>query len=83
MSATDSILFLARAYAAHVGIDLSAVSWRVFGDSKKLPAIDAGGDLHTRRYEKALQWFADHWPETAVWPEEIERPKGTVKAVSA
>lgn len=83
MNATDSLLTLARAYGMHLALDLSQVSWRVLGDSKKLDAIANGADLTTRRCEKALQWFADHWPEDAVWPEAVERPAGKVKAVSA
>lgn len=83
MTATDSLLTIARAYGQHLGLDLSQVSWRVLGDTKKLGAIADGADLTTRRLEKAIQWFADHWPPEAVWPEDVERPKGTVKAVSA
>lgn len=83
MSATDSILKLARIYGRSLKLDLSQVSWRVFTDTKKLSAIEAGADLQTRRYEKAVQWFADHWPADAVWPEGVERPAGKISVVSA
>jgi hypothetical protein len=83
MSATDSILNLARTYGAALQLEPSQVSWRVFADTKKLSAIENGGDLQTKRFEKAVQWFADNWPETAVWPEGVERPLGRVTAESA
>ena len=83
MKATDSLLLLARTYGAHLKLELQTVSWRVLGDTKKLAAIEGGADLNTRRFERAVQWFADNWPEDAVWPEAVDRPSGRVKAVSA
>ena len=83
MKATDSLLLLARTYGEHLQLELSQVSWRALGDSKKLDAIEGGADLSTRRFERAVQWFADNWPEEAVWPPTLDRPRGLVKAVSA
>ena len=75
MSSIDSLLAVAHAYADAEKIDLSAVSWRALGDTKKLPMIEQDGrDIQVRRLEKAMQWFSDHWPENAVWPREIHRP---------
>ena len=44
------------------------------GDSKKLGAIEAGSDIQVRRHEKALRWFADNWPEGAIWPVHVTIP---------
>ena len=50
------------------------------GDTKKLGAIlEDGADLHTRRFEKAVQWFSDNWPAEAAWPEQIMRPRQTAE----
>jgi hypothetical protein len=73
MSQIEQILTLARAYASAEGVELSTVSWRVFGDTKKLRALDEGGDLHTRRASAALAWFGENWPDGADWPQGIER----------
>lgn len=75
MSGIDQLLVVARAYANATGLELSTVSWRVFGDTKKLPAIEAGADIQVRRYEKAIQWFSENWPEDARWPDEVARPE--------
>ena len=83
MSAIDDLIAVARAYGESEAIDLSTVSWRALGDTKKLNAIVAGRDIQVRRFEKTMQWFSDHWPAAAVWPEHVERPFSVSQSVSA
>lgn len=47
----------------------------VFNDGGRIGELRAGGDLGTRRYEKYMQWFSDHWPTEADWPKGVRRPK--------
>lgn len=75
MVQTEHILTLAFAYADALGIPLVTVSSRVFGDSKKLAAIEMGKDITVRRFGAAVQWFADHWPDNAEWPADVPRPE--------
>lgn len=70
----NHLLALADAYQLAEEVPDTTLSWRVFNDSKKLAALRGGSDLHTKRCEAAIQWFSDHWPDKAVWPEEIDRP---------
>lgn len=79
MGMIDSLLSTARAYAAAEGLDLSQVSWRVLGDTKKLPAIESGADIQVRRFEKAMNWFSENWPEGATWPAEVARPRNRLE----
>jgi len=74
MSGLDHIVTLATAYGSHEGVENSTVSWRVFGDSKKLDAIIGGADLQVTRYERALSWFSANWPEGLDWPLAVPRP---------
>lgn len=83
MSSIDHLLSVAKAYAAAEEIDLSTVSWRALGDTKKLTALEDGKDIQIRRFEKTMQWFSDHWPENAVWPHEIERPTASAEQGAA
>lgn len=77
MSAIDRFLLLARAYREATGLKTTALSWRLFGDSKKLGAIENGADIQVTRYERALQWFSDNWP-LETWPLEAgPRPPKT------
>lgn len=78
MDIIDSLLKVARAYADAAGVDLSTVSWRVFDDSKKLAALETGADIQARRFEKAMRWFSDHWPDNATWPSGVMRPERVV-----
>ncbi len=70
----EQLLEVARAYGAAENKDLSTVSWRALGDTKKLAAIIDGADIQSRRFLKTMQWFSDHWPDNAIWPEDIARP---------
>jgi hypothetical protein len=82
MNAIEQLLAVASAYEQATGLEPTTVSWRVFGDSKKLAAIRAGADIQVRRHEKAMHWFAENWPEGAEWPEGILRPDLTGPALS-
>lgn len=42
----------------------STVSYRVFGDTKKLAAMRAGADITTRRFNAAMRWFDQNWPSS-------------------
>lgn len=74
MKATDQLIAVARVYAAGAEVEQSVVSWRVFGDSKKLGAIINGADIQTRRFEAAMDWFRANWPEGTAWPKGVSRP---------
>lgn len=74
MTGIEQLMAVARRYAASEGLDLSTVSWRALGDTKKLPAIERGADIQVRRLERTMQWFSDHWPQ-ADWPSGVPRPE--------
>ena len=40
----------------------TTVSYRVFGDSKKLSALRCGADITVRRFNAAMRWFDYNWP---------------------
>lgn len=78
----DNLLHLSDLYAGHEGVDDTTLSWRVFGDTKKLRAIRAGRDIQVRRCERAMQWLSDHWPADLEWPVRIFRPPPTTRGVT-
>lgn len=80
MSAIDHFLNVAAEYGRAAEVDTTTVSWRLFGDSKKLGAIQTGSDIQVRRLEKAMQWLSDNWPEAALWPASVARPAAHTKA---
>ncbi len=74
MTCIAQILALTEAFTKATGLEAKTVSWRVFGDSKKLAAVAAGADLSTRRFEAAVAWFSANWPVDADWPASVKRP---------
>jgi hypothetical protein len=79
MSAIDRFLSVAGTFQRLTGLKTTALSWRLFGDSKKLGALESGADIQVTRYEKALQWLSDQWPcaADAEWPVDVPRPPKT------
>lgn len=73
MTGREHIVRLAEAYGLSTNMPRTTLSWRLFRDTNKLDAIIAGKDLYLGRYERAMQWFADHWPD-APWPVGVPQP---------
>ena len=67
MNTIENLLAVADAYKKASGLSHDrTVSHRVFGDSKKLTALRDGSDITTRRYNDAMVWFSENWPDGAV-----------------
>jgi len=78
MNARQQLLACADRYAEALDLEQKTASWRIFGDQKKLAALQAGGDLYTGRLEAAMQWLSDNWPDGAEWPAGVARPSVSV-----
>ncbi len=63
------LLNLSELYASARGLSISRVSTLVFSDGKVLTRISGGGDITTGRFETAICWFSDNWPEGEPWPD--------------
>jgi len=69
------LLALADEYQRIDPVEDKTLSSRVFADSKKLAALRSDSDITVGRFNSAVQWFSDNWPDGAVWPKGIVRPK--------
>jgi hypothetical protein len=72
---TKHLLKVAATYGKLTKIEEKTVSSRVFADSKKLRAIRDGADITVGRYNAALEWFSENWPEGKKWPDSVPRPE--------
>jgi hypothetical protein len=70
----EHLLILIDGYKNAIGLQDKTVSSRVFGDSKKVASLRAGGDLTVSRLNAAMRWLSDSWPEGLIWPHDIFRP---------
>jgi hypothetical protein len=75
----SNILALAARLAAHQGVTHWAISMRMVGKGDFLRRLERGGDLRTKTYERAINFFARTWPSDLEWPSEIQRPASTDK----
>lgn len=80
MTMRDQILTVARAYCDARVLSPSRVSTLVFNDGKKIGLIEGGADLQTSKFEQAMAWFSDNWPENAKWPSDVPRPTAEAAA---
>lgn len=72
ISLTPLLTAAARYQAAAMVRRESTVSHRIFGDTKKLAAIRLGeSGLTIDRYNAAMRWLRDHWPEGQPLPPEL------------
>jgi hypothetical protein len=72
MNTIENLLAVADAYKRASGVDFDrTVSHRVFKDSKKLTDLRSGSDITLRRYNDAMRWFSENWPEGSDRPEEL------------
>lgn len=68
-----ALLAVADAYKAATGLDRdTTVSHRVFGDTKKIESLRAGGDITVGRYNMAMAWFRTNWPDGVSRPAALE-----------
>jgi hypothetical protein len=74
MHTEADLVLLADLYASANGLAEATVSSRVFDDSKRLAAIRSGKGITLRRFNDALRWFSNNWPESVDWPTGVTRP---------
>ena len=80
MTGRDHLVTLADAFSQALNLKRTTLSWHLFQDTNKLDAIVNGKDLYLGRYERAMRYFADHWPADLAWPAGIPRPTASAVA---
>lgn len=68
MNGREHLLNLADTFCEARNIQRATLSTRLFNDGKRLDAIADGRDVLLGSYERALRYFATHWPENVSWP---------------
>jgi hypothetical protein len=65
----SDLILLSDRWRAVAGLEReSTLSHRIFGDTKILGRLRAGGEITVGRFNMALAWFDQHWPEGAEVP---------------
>ncbi|WP_394689021.1 hypothetical protein [Hoeflea sp.] len=71
----EQFIAVFEVYAVAAGVAEGTLSDRLLRSGARFKRIREGSDISTGTYERVMQWFSDHWPEDAGWPEDVERPK--------
>jgi hypothetical protein len=58
------------------------VSTLLFGGGTRIKQLREGRDIGVKVCERALLWLSTNWPEGAVWPADVLRPRSDAEAPS-
>jgi hypothetical protein len=82
------LLTLARAYSDATGLALTTIGQRACasprksgGNDKLFVRLAKGRGCNSLSIERAARWFAENWPEDAVWPASV--PGGPINTTAA
>lgn len=75
MNLCEQLVIVSDLFAQARGVGRKRVSTIVLNQGSKLDAIAIGSaDVTTKTWEKAMQYFSDHWVDEVEWPVHIARP---------
>lgn len=75
MSYRQQLIHLIEAYAAARGMSTARASTIALNAGHTYQSLLDGKDITIGRFERAMLWFSQNWPEGASWPDGVERPK--------
>lgn len=71
MLTKDDLLACADLYRALTGVEEVTLSYRMFGDTKKLRSLRGPAGITLDRFNAGMTWFATNWPDGADLPERL------------
>ena len=71
MLTKDDLLETADLFRSLTGVEEVTLSYRMFGDTKKLRALRGDAGITLDRFNAAMTWFATNWPEDGERPERL------------
>lgn len=77
---TRTLVNLAQAYAAHLGLALSTVATYAANDGKYFRRLDEGAGCTIAKATRIVAWFSENWPDDLEWPADIPRPPKSTEA---
>ena len=65
------LLAVADRYGALTGLPETTVSHRLFADTKRLGQMRNGGEITVGRFNGAMRWLAENWPDGSDLPDNL------------
>jgi len=69
------LLTVATRYADATNLSLARVATLITGGGVFFKRLEEGRGCTVDSYENCLQWFSNHWPSEATWPDGVARPE--------
>ena len=63
MLTKDHLLEIADLFRSLTGVEEVTLSYRIFGDTKKLRVLRGDAGITLDRFNAAMTWFATNWPK--------------------
>lgn len=83
MNLTAQLLRVADVYGELTNRSRARVSTMVLNQGRRLDRYAEGSlSPSVKVLERAMAWFSANWPEGAVWPEGVERPRPAVASAA-
>ena len=61
-------------FAKHAGLSISTVSRHATGSGDTVARLQRGGTITVKRFDRAVRFLSDNWPDSAAWPADVPRP---------
>ncbi|MUO84017.1 hypothetical protein [Agrobacterium vitis] len=75
MKLRDQLIEATSVYCSASGMSRSRLSTILLSGGMRLQQIQDGGDIGVSRFEQAIQWLSDNWPDDTPWPDGVYRPE--------
>ena len=69
------LVALISRFAKHTQLSISTVSRHATGSGDTVARLRRGGTITTKRFDRAMRFLSDNWPDSLAWPADIPRPR--------
>ncbi len=61
-------------FAKYTGLSISTVSRHATGSGDTVARLQRGGTMTIKRFDRAVRYLSDNWPDSIAWPADVPRP---------
>ena len=67
-------------FAKYTGLSISTVSRHATGSGDTVARLQRGGTMTIKRFDRAVRYLSDNWPDSIAWPADVPRPHSSRRA---
>lgn len=77
---SGQLVTLISRFAKHAGLSISTVSRHATGSGDTVARLQRGGTITLKRFDRAVRFLSDNWPDSVAWPTDFPRPGSSRRA---